>query len=246
MTADLSQAEIQRLRTLASKGSGIGLRALEQMLKEARTAAARRAEQEKRERQMAERNDPRPHVPAPADNAEWLPLMQTLNEVIGTSKAAIPPLRSSNRGCTEFPPSPCQACPSYQRKESINDRHPDPTARPEQLLLVTMSEEEVAEMIERHIEFYEETKDGYRSVHLPKKFVRHFMTRNDNALPIATTVAQLPVVLHNTASRRPRPASPLRHRLSSPRADADHAETRGVVARDGRRGDALSVRGMAG
>jgi hypothetical protein len=60
-----------------------------------------------------------------------------------------------------------------------------------------MTEEEVAEMIERHIEYYVETKDGYRSVHLPKKFVRHFMTRNDGALPIATTVAQLPVVLHN-------------------------------------------------
>jgi hypothetical protein len=102
MTADLTQAEIQRLRALASEGSGIGLRALEQMLKEARAGAARRAEHEKRERQMAERNDPRPHVPAPADDAEWLPQMQTLNEVIGTSKASIPPLRNPNRGCTEF------------------------------------------------------------------------------------------------------------------------------------------------
>jgi hypothetical protein len=68
---------------------------------------------------------------------------------------------------------------------------------PEQLLLVKMTEEEVAEMIERHIEFYTETPDGYRSVHLPKKFVRHFMKRDDGALPIATTVAQLPIVLHN-------------------------------------------------
>jgi hypothetical protein len=68
---------------------------------------------------------------------------------------------------------------------------------PAQLLLAKMTEEEVAEEIERHIEFYIETKDGYRSVHLPKPFVRHFMTRHDGALPIATTVAQLPVVLHN-------------------------------------------------
>jgi hypothetical protein len=102
MTADLTHAEIQRLRTLASKGSGVGLRALDKMLKEARAGAAGRAEHEKRERQMAERNDPRPHVPAPADNAEWLPQMQTLNEVIGNSAAEIPPLRDANRGCTEF------------------------------------------------------------------------------------------------------------------------------------------------
>jgi hypothetical protein len=68
---------------------------------------------------------------------------------------------------------------------------------PKQLLLSKMSEAEVAEMIERHIEFYIETENGYRSVHLPKQFVLHFMRRNDDALPIATTVAQLPIVLHN-------------------------------------------------
>jgi hypothetical protein len=68
---------------------------------------------------------------------------------------------------------------------------------PEQLLLIKMSEEEVAEMIEQHIEYYVETEDGYRSVHLPTKFVRHFMRRHDAALPIATTVAQLPIVLHD-------------------------------------------------
>ena len=68
---------------------------------------------------------------------------------------------------------------------------------PKQLLLVKMSEEEVAEMIERHIEYYVENADGYRSVHLPSKFVRHYIKRDDGALPIATTVAQLPIVLHN-------------------------------------------------
>src|SRR6516165_3090611 len=56
---------------------------------------------------------------------------------------------------------------------------------PKQLLLVKMSEEEVAEMIERHIEYYVETADGYRSVHLPSKFVRHYIKRDDGALPIA-------------------------------------------------------------
>jgi hypothetical protein len=68
---------------------------------------------------------------------------------------------------------------------------------PKQLLLVKMTEEEVAEMIERHIEYYVETKDGYRSVHLHPKFIRHYMKRDDGALPIATTVAQLPIVLKN-------------------------------------------------
>jgi hypothetical protein len=54
-----------------------------------------------------------------------------------------------------------------------------------------MNEMEVAEMIERHIDYVD--KEG-RSVHLPMKFVRHFMQREDD-LPIAVTIATLPVVL---------------------------------------------------
>ena len=37
---------------------------------------------------------------------------------------------------------------------------------PEQWVLCKMNEMEVAEMIEEHIDFYKETKNGDRSVHL--------------------------------------------------------------------------------
>src|SRR6516162_2349259 len=65
---------------------------------------------------------------------------------------------------------------------------------PRQLLLTPMTLEEVAEMIEQHIDFV--GKDG-RSVHLPTKFVRHFMKRNDGVLPTITAIATLPIVLPN-------------------------------------------------
>ena len=55
-----------------------------------------------------------------------------------------------------------------------------------------MSEEEVAEDIERHIDYVDETG---RSVHLPMQFVRHCMKRDDDALPIVVAIAQLPIVL---------------------------------------------------
>jgi hypothetical protein len=43
---------------------------------------------------------------------------------------------------------------------------------PEQWALCKMSEMEVAEMIEKYIDYYAEDKDGNRrSVHLPTKFV---------------------------------------------------------------------------
>jgi hypothetical protein len=57
-----------------------------------------------------------------------------------------------------------------------------------------MTEYEVEEMIERHIEFVD--KDG-RAVRLPSVFVKHFMKRDDGVLPIITSIAQLPIVLYD-------------------------------------------------
>ena len=62
---------------------------------------------------------------------------------------------------------------------------------PEQWVLSQMSEMEVAEMIEQHIDYVD---DG-RSVHLPTQFVRHYMRRYDNALPTVVAIATLPIVL---------------------------------------------------
>jgi hypothetical protein len=63
---------------------------------------------------------------------------------------------------------------------------------PEQLLLVPLNEIELAELIEKHIEFVD---DKGRAVHLPSPFVKHYLKRDDGALPIATSIAQLPIVL---------------------------------------------------
>ena len=59
-----------------------------------------------------------------------------------------------------------------------------------------MNEMEVAEMIERHVDFCVEDEDGNRrSVHLPMQFVRHFMRRDDGALPTTVAYATMPLVL---------------------------------------------------
>jgi hypothetical protein len=63
---------------------------------------------------------------------------------------------------------------------------------PEQWVIRRMSVEECAEMIERHIDFVD--ADG-RSVHLPTSFVRHYLKRDDGALPTIVAVATLPLVL---------------------------------------------------
>ena len=67
---------------------------------------------------------------------------------------------------------------------------------PEQWVLSKMSEMEVAEMIEEHIDYYTEDKEGNRrAVHLPTPFVRHFMRRHDGVLPTVVAVATAPIVL---------------------------------------------------
>jgi hypothetical protein len=58
-----------------------------------------------------------------------------------------------------------------------------------------MSEMEVAEMIEKYIDYYVEKNGFRRSVHLPTQFVRHFMNRDDGALPVTVALARAPIVL---------------------------------------------------
>jgi hypothetical protein len=67
---------------------------------------------------------------------------------------------------------------------------------PAQWAIRPMTEIEVAEMIERHIDYVD--KNG-RSVHLPMPFVRHFIKRDDE-LPRMVTVALLPIVLAEVRS----------------------------------------------
>src|ERR1700730_16202859 len=65
---------------------------------------------------------------------------------------------------------------------------------PEQLLIQPLNEMELAEMIEKHIEY---VNDAGRPVHLHTSFVKHYLKRDDRALPIVTSIAQLPIVLYD-------------------------------------------------
>jgi hypothetical protein len=62
---------------------------------------------------------------------------------------------------------------------------------PHQWAIHAMSGLETAEMIERHIDFVD---DADQSVHCPMPFVRHYLRRDDNALPQIVAVATLPIV----------------------------------------------------
>jgi hypothetical protein len=94
---DLGEDEIDRLRNLASKIGCIGKRALDALLKRARRERTARRHQEEREWRLAQRRDPRPQVPLPAVDEEWLPQMRVLNDVLGGCRDAEPPARNANK-----------------------------------------------------------------------------------------------------------------------------------------------------
>lgn len=94
VVADLNAQELEELRDLAAMRSGAGKQAIKTMLKRAQKEhAAERAKQE-RKRRAAGRSDPRPQIYNPTIDAPWLPQMQVLNDVLGSSPAKIPPARN--------------------------------------------------------------------------------------------------------------------------------------------------------
>ena len=95
LAAELDTDEIERLRDIAHNRSGAGKRALDAKLKRARREHAERQAQENRQPRIAERRDPRPQIPAPANDAPWLPQMQVLNDVLGKSCEPEPPMRGA-------------------------------------------------------------------------------------------------------------------------------------------------------
>jgi hypothetical protein len=190
VAADLDEEEIEDLRNLAAKKSGINRRTVSGMLKAALEKKAAQRSQEVRARRLAERQDPRPLIGVPRFDAPWLPQVETINEVLGSSTAPEPLTRDIDGAASRARKLALPGLHLFTRADE--DKPPAGLPAPEQWVLQRMSEMEVAEMIERHIDYVDE--DGC-SVHLPTKFVRHYVSRDDGVLPTVVAIATLPIVL---------------------------------------------------
>jgi hypothetical protein len=197
LASDLDAGELEMLRNLTASIAGVGKRAIDAMLKAARRQHEARAQQHAHERKIAERQDPRPQILAPAEDAPWLPQMEVLNDVLGRSEAAEPPMRDVDGMVTQVR---TRRVPNMHAltSQGANESEPEEMQQPatEQPLLTRLNETHLAELIERHIDYVDGTG---KSVHLAASFVKHFHTRDDDALPIVTAIATLPLVLPNGA-----------------------------------------------
>jgi hypothetical protein len=195
LLADVAPDEEQRLRQLVCELSGVKARPLDAIIKAAREKQkGERAEAERRHR-AAIRIDPRPQLPAPPPDAPWLPEMKVLDEVLGASHEAEPPMRDVDGVLTIVRARRVHSlhqltAAGANQEEAEQSRLPPP----EEPLLTRLSEMQAAELIERYIDYID---DYGRSVHLAAPFVRHYRQRDDSALPIVTAVATLPLVLPN-------------------------------------------------
>ncbi len=193
LTADLDEAEIEELRNAANDISGIGRRVLDKKLKRASREQATQQAQEARDRRAAERRDPRPRIEAPEPDAPWLPQMEVLDDILGMSAAPEPPMRDVEGYVTVIR---ARRVPTMHTLTALGANHSETDeARlppPEEPLLTRLDEPQLAELIERHVDY---TAASGRSVHLAASFVRHYRRRDDDALPVVTAVATLPIVL---------------------------------------------------
>jgi hypothetical protein len=196
LAGDLDADELERLRDLASNRSGVGRRVLDSKLKRVCQEQAERQAQENRERRIAQRRDPRLQIPAPTADAPWLPHMEVLNDVLGKSRDPEPPMRDVEGFVVQVRVRrvpKMHLLTAYGSNQCDTDETRLPA--PEQPLLTRLDEIRLAELIERHIE-YVDAETG-RPVHLASPFVKHYLTRADDALPVATGIATVPIVLPN-------------------------------------------------
>jgi hypothetical protein len=199
--AELDDDELDELQDEAVRRSGVKKTKIGAMLKKARQTRADQHIKQERNRRTAQRKDPRPAIAVPANDSPWLPVMGILNDVLGRSRAAKPPIRDVDGFVTRARKQPIPRSHAFTNATSnaTQEDEADKLPVPEQWLLARMNDIELSEMIEAHIDFV--GKD--RSVQLPMAFVRHYQQRHDDVLPTVVAIATAPIVLADGAVLAP-------------------------------------------
>ena len=110
-----------------------------------RQEAGKRRAEEASERRAATRSDPRPVIAAPADRAPWLPVVAVINSVLAKAGDV---QRNANCDLSRISK---QVLPNTHLL--VGETAKDGLPPPEQWLLRSMTEMEVAEVIEKHIDY---------------------------------------------------------------------------------------------
>jgi hypothetical protein len=189
--ADMSRAEEETLVAVVQKRTDLSIRSIKATLKNARQEAERERKEAAKQRRLAERDDPRPILQHPQRDAPWLPVMDAINQVLGTAKDRIPPARNMEGKLACVRKIKVKGMHAFT---DANDDGEDDGETAPQWIIHEMSGEEIGELIERHIDFVD--LEG-RSIHLAGPFVGHYEKRSDDVLPTLAAISALPIVSAN-------------------------------------------------
>ena len=119
--------------------------------KEARKQGAPRQAQETRARRLADGKDPRPHASrSPASTAPWLPV---IGQSTKCSQSARHPSRRARHQRRRLALPQASRCRARMLRPSQRGQRHDKVPPPEQWVIIRMNEIEVAEKIEKYIEY---------------------------------------------------------------------------------------------
>ncbi len=207
LQADLPADDEQRLRELATKLSDVKARPLGAKIKQARSEQAQQHARAERDRATATRtrDDRRRRLPVPLPDAERLPVLEALDELLCASDDPEPPMRNLEGHPVEVRDRPPMMLHELTSGGS-NQAEPEKTRLPAPAmpLLTPHDRYSLAHQIEQHIEFTSETAGGDpRSVALPPTFVDHFMAYRDSDLPRVGAVVTAPLVMSDGSMLAP-------------------------------------------
>lgn len=199
LAADLAADEDQRLRDLVMERAKVKARPLGAKVKAARAEHAHQRAAEQKEQAAASRVGRRLQLAAPLPDAERLPVLHALDEVLSAVAEPEPPMRN-----LEGHPVEVRSRPPLMLHEltsgGSNQAEPEQTRLPPPALpLLTRHDRySFAHTVEQHIEFFQESGDkAGRPIALPPVFVDHYMAYRDSALPRVGAVVTAPLVLAN-------------------------------------------------
>jgi hypothetical protein len=201
---ELADHLVDRMRKRLAQRCGVNMRAITKALQERRQKRGSERRAAERQRRLAERDDPRPRIESPADDSPFIPVMTQLNEVFGAVTDPEPPMRDVDGAFTKvrvrrLPNMHALTAQGANAQQTKDTRLP----APEQPLLTRQSAMQMAEEIERYVDFFNPKDD--HSVHLATEFVKHYLERpNDTALPLVAAVTTTPLVLPGRQLLAPR------------------------------------------
>jgi hypothetical protein len=199
--ADLDAEQLNSLVELAAPASRLKVGVLQRRLKAALKRQREQLAEAVREERMPVARDGRLRLPVPTHDAERLPVMRDLDEVLTAVQAAIPPIRDVvGRPIYVEEQSPLGL--HLLTSESADDRNVSGVVpvipAPPQRLLVDHNRYTLAHEIETHVAYEideEDEEDEHRIVALPMSFVEHYLRFQDSRLPRVKAIVTSPLVL---------------------------------------------------